>query len=92
MIGAPAMTEITLLMRNNGCELRGNGYAQGYGWFNVASSIGTLLGPLAAGWIVERWSWTVLCFVMGALAGITIIPVALFTGRERTEENDGSIE
>jgi MFS family permease len=92
MIGAPAMTEITLLMRSSGGELRGNGYAQGFGWFNVAYSIGTLFGPLAAGWIVEMWSWTVLCFVMGTLAGITIIPVILFTGEEKTEENDEHVE
>jgi MFS family permease len=79
MIGAPAMTEITLTLRSHGSDLQGNGYAQGYGWFNVAYSIGTLFGPLIAGWIVEKWSWTALCFVMGIAAGVTIFPIIWFT-------------
>jgi len=90
MLQAPAMTEITLQLRTDGETLEGNGYGSGYGWFNVAFSIGTLFGPLVAGWISEKWSWTVLCFVMGALIGITIIPVYLFTGAnpEKDESND----
>jgi MFS family permease len=89
MLGAPVMTEITLQLRNGGGALQGNGYAQGYGWFNVAIAIGTLSGPLMAGWIVEKWNWTVLCFFMGALAGITIIPVLIFTsGNATTEDTD----
>jgi MFS family permease len=91
MIGAPAMTEITLQLRNGGSALQGNGYAQGYGWFNVASSIGTFFGPLLAGWIVEKWSWKVLCFVMGTLAGVTIIPVSLFTGGKPEEMVDDTV-
>lgn len=79
------MTEITLQLRDGGGHLQGNGYAEGYGWFNVAASIGVLFGPLVAGWIVEKWNWTVLCFVMGTLAGITIIPVLLFTGGKNAE-------
>jgi MFS family permease len=92
MIGAPAMTEITLQLRSDGGQLQGNGYAQGYGWFNVAYSLGALLGPLFAGWIVEKWSWTVLCFVMGISAGITILPVMMYTGgqftRTKTDTDD----
>lgn len=80
MIGAPAMTEITLQLRANGSKLQGNGYALGYGWFNVAYSIGILSGPLIAGWIVEKWGWNVLCIIMGTMAGITIVPVLGFTG------------
>jgi MFS family permease len=90
MIGAPAMTEITLQLRSDGGQLQGNGYAQGYGWFNVAYSLGALFGPLLAGWIAEKWSWTVLCFIMGIAAGITIIPVMMFTGGQFTRhKNDG---
>lgn len=89
MVAAPAMTEITLQLRSGGNALEGNGYATGYGWFNVAYSIGTLFGPLVAGWMVEQWSWTILCFVMGALAGFTIIPVVLFAGEpKRSISND----
>jgi MFS family permease len=91
MIGAPAMTEITLQLRNHGGKLQGNGYAQGYGWFNVAYSIGTLSGPLIAAWIVEKWEWTGLCFAMGTLAGITIVPVLLFTGG-KVDEKEAEIE
>lgn len=92
MLGAPGTTEITLLLRDGGGSLQGNGYAQGYAWFNVAYSIGILFGPLLAGWLVEKWSWTVVCFVMGTLAGLTIIPVLFFTGgksaEEKTEDTD----
>ena len=86
MITAPAMTEITLQLRVDGSELQGNGYAQGYGWFNVAYSIATLFGPLLAGWMVERWNWTVLCVVMGASAGLTTIPILLFIEGQKTDE------
>ena len=92
MIGAPAMTEITLQLRNGGSALEGNGYATGYGWFNVAYSTGIMFGPLVSGWIVEKWSWTELCFIMGALAGFTIIPVMLFAGGpNRSDSNDNEI-
>jgi MFS family permease len=87
MIGAPAVTEITLHLRYGGGQLQGNGYAEGFGWFNVAYSTGTLFGPLISGWIVEKWSWTVLCFIMGTVAGITIIPVTVFLGAKRREGN-----
>jgi MFS family permease len=83
MIGGPAMTEITLQLRTDGGAMAGNGYATGYGWFNFAYSIGTMFGPLFAGWIVENWSWTVLCFVMGTLAGVTIIPVLIWAGESK---------
>jgi MFS family permease len=86
MIGAPAMTEITLQLRNGGGAIAGNGYATGYGWFNFAYTIGFLFGPLSAAWIVEQWSWTVLCFVNGALAGVTIIPVLIFAGGSKRSE------
>jgi MFS family permease len=82
MLSAPTMTEITLQLRTDGSDLDGNGYAQGYGWFNVAYSGGMLFGPLISGWIVETWSWTVLCFAMGTAAGATIIPIFWFTGGE----------
>jgi len=88
MIGAPAMTEITLLLRRDGGQLQGNGYAQGYGWFNVAYSIGVLFGPLISAFIVEKWSWTILCFFMGILSGITIIPVLIFTGGNTANSDD----
>ena len=88
MIEAPAMTEITLQMRTDASRLEGNGYAQGYGWFNVAYSSGTLLGPLLAGWIVQTWSWNILCFVMGTAAGVTIIPVLLFTGEKANKDTN----
>jgi MFS family permease len=88
MINAPAMTEITLMLRSNGEQLQGNGYAQGYGWFNVAYATGTLFGPLASAWIVERWGWTILCFSMGTISGLTIIPILLFTGGRPTLETD----
>lgn len=69
--------------------MAGNGYATGYGWFNFSYSIGTMFGPLFAGWIVEQWNWTVLCLVMGGLAGATIIPVLIFAGEsKRTDSSD----
>jgi MFS family permease len=77
------MTEITLQLRTDADGIEGHGYAQGYGWFNVAYSSGTLFGPLLAGWIVQTWNWNVQCYVMGSIAGVTIIPILLFTGGKR---------
>ena len=83
MIEAPEMTEIVLQFRKDARCLQGNGYAQAYGWFEVAYSSGTLFGPLIASWIVQTWGWTTLCFVMGTASGLTIIPVILFMGGSR---------
>jgi MFS family permease len=88
MIGAPAMTEITLQLRQDASGLKRNGYAQGYGWFNVAYSSGTLVGPLFAAWVVLQWNWTILCTVFGAAAGLTILPILWFTGRKERADNE----
>ena len=85
MTGAPSMTEITLQLRSGAAGSAGNGYAQGYGWFNVAYSLGTLGGPLLAGWLHENWGWTCVCFTFGTAAGLTIIPILLFTDGELRE-------
>jgi len=85
LIEAPAMTEITMQLRTDAGGIEGHGYAQGYGWFNVAWFIGTLVGPLIAGWIVETWNWDVLCYVMGTVAAITLIPILLFTGGKKKD-------
>lgn len=93
MIGGPAMAEITLQLRTGKGDVAGMGYAQGYGLFNLAWSMGTLGGPLIAGWMMERWGWDVLCIVLGIVAGGTVIPAYLFTGGKDKEEKsdlDGS--
>ena len=87
------MTEITLQLRTGRGDLEGIGYAQGYGWFNLAWSMGTLGGPLIAGWMMENWGWNVLCIVLGIVAGLTVIPVFLFTGgkdKEAKSDSDGN--
>ena len=90
MIAGPAMAEITLQLRTGRGDVKGFGYAQGYGWFNLAWSLGTLGGPLIAGWMTEKWGWNVMCIVIGIVAGLTILPVFLFTGGNEGEEKSDS--
>lgn len=71
----PSMSEIALIAGEHG-----GAYGQAYGLFNVAFSGGFLVGPLWGGFVTERAGWGVMVGSLAGLAGISVIPVAVWTG------------
>ncbi|KAL3467810.1 major facilitator superfamily domain-containing protein [Aspergillus heterothallicus] len=53
------------------------GTAQAYGLFNVAWSGGQVLGPLAAGWLVDWKGWATMVSVFGIVSGAMAIVLAV---------------
>ena len=71
----PSMSEIALIAGEHG-----GAYGQAYGLFNVAFSGGFLVGPLWGGYVTERAGWGVMVGSLAGLAGVSVIPVAIWTG------------
>ncbi|KAG9235842.1 MFS transporter-like protein [Amylocarpus encephaloides] len=85
MILAPLMAEIdhclTMEERRRPGSLGEKGAAaQGFGLFNLAYAIGSLVGPLWAGLIVEKAGWGTMTWTLGLLSGIAAVPVFWWTG------------
>lgn len=59
---------------------KGGAYAQAYALFNVAFAAGSMVGPLAAGALVEQKGWGSMSWVLGLLSGITSVPTFLWLG------------
>jgi MFS family permease len=71
----PSMSEIALIAGEHG-----GAYGQAYGLFNVAFSGGFMVGPLWGGYVTERAGWGVMVGSLAGLAGVSVIPVAIWTG------------
>jgi MFS family permease len=56
----------------------GGAYAQAYALFNVAFAGGCMIGPLAAGFIVEDRGWATMTWVLGLLAAVAAVPSFLW--------------
>ena len=54
--------------------------AQAYGLFNVAFAVGTIAGPLMAGYIKDNAGWGTMGWSIGVLCAATSVPVFLVTG------------
>lgn len=54
--------------------------AQGFGLFNLAYALGTLIGPLWAGFVVQDAGWGTMGWSMSILSGICAITTFLWTG------------
>jgi MFS family permease len=59
---------------------KGGAYAQAYALFNMAYAAGCLVGPLAAGFLVQERGWGTMSWVLGVLAGVTALPTWLWMG------------
>jgi MFS family permease len=70
------MSEIALIAGEHGA---GN-YGQAYGLFNVAFSAGFMVGPLWGGYVNEKAGWGIMVGSLAGLAGVSVIPVAIWTG------------
>ena len=54
--------------------------AQAYGLFNVSFAIGTIVGPLMAGYIRKSGGWGTMGWSIAILSAVTSVPVFLVTG------------
>jgi len=54
--------------------------AQGFGLFNLAFALGTLIGPLWAGFVVQSGGWGTMGWSLGLLSGVCAITTFCWTG------------
>jgi MFS family permease len=54
--------------------------AQGFGLFNLAYALGTLIGPLWAGFVVQNGGWGTMGWSLGLLNGVCAITAFAWTG------------
>lgn len=85
LIFAPVMGELSNVVaaieeQNPGKFGPGKGYGQAYGLFNVAFSLGSLIGPFHAGGVFENQGWAMTVLSLGIVTAISVIPSVLFTG------------
>jgi MFS family permease len=103
LIMGPLMAEIAYLVeakekKNPGIFGKGGAYAQTYGLYFCWFAGGLLVGPIWAGFVVQRAGWGTMTWSLGLLSGVTVIPTLIFTGglitRSKTErgENRGGRE
>ncbi|CZR63450.1 related to vesicular amine transporter [Phialocephala subalpina] len=72
--------------------------AQGFGLFNLAFAIGTLVGPLWAGFVVQDAGWGTMTWTLGLLSGVGAFMTFFWTGgrimlsgKERRSVGEGGI-
>lgn len=54
--------------------------AQGYGLLNCAYALGSLLGPIWAGFVRDKFGWKAMTWTLALLSGVTSIPLFAFIG------------
>jgi MFS family permease len=80
--------------RSIGCDL----YASSFSLMNCSLASAGLLGPLAAGGLVDAVGWKWMTVVLGCFCATGIVPCGLLTGNQRTvktskkEGSNGGIE
>lgn len=81
---SPVMAEIqvtTIVEQKNPGKLdKGKGFGQAYAFFNIAFSLGALIGPFEAGPIRTSKGWGVETLSLGIICAIMLIPSILITG------------
>ena len=89
----PVMAEVAYVVnakaRKNPEAYNGAGnrsYAQAFSLFNTAYSLGNTLGPIIAGLIKDAVGWSTMGWVLGLLAGLTAVPVWIWSGKPARED------
>ena len=67
-------------------------YAQAFGLMNMAYAIGSVLGPLLGGWLMERVGFNSITLCAGILCGICVIPCVMYTGGKLPKKTLSSAE
>lgn len=97
MVMAPLMAEIDHCltereMRRPGSLGKRGAAAQGYGLFNLAYAVGSLVGPLWAGFIVSSVGFSTMVWTIGLLSGVSAVPIFIYTGgRIMLKGKEGSV-
>lgn len=84
IVMTPLLAEITYILNakerhHPGLFGEKGAYAQAYGLFNCAFAGGMLVGPLWAGFVVEKSGWGTMCLSLGVLAVVSSVPAFLLT-------------
>ena len=82
---APLMAEIDHVLefeekKNPGTFGKRGAAAQGFGLFNCAYALGTLIGPIWAGFVVEGAGWGTMGWSLGLLSGVAALATFWWTG------------
>ncbi|KAI4171968.1 MAG: hypothetical protein LQ343_003877 [Gyalolechia ehrenbergii] len=83
IVMTPLLAEVTYILdekekHHPGLFGEKGAYAQAYGLFNCAFAGGMLVGPLWAGFVVEKTGWGTMCLTLGVLALVSSTPALLF--------------
>ena len=55
-------------------------YAQAFALMNMAYAIGSVMGPLLGGWLMEQVGWSWVTLGAGVLSGLCVVPCIMYTG------------
>ena len=67
-------------------------YAQAFGLMNVAYAMGSLVGPLLGGFLVENVGWNDLTLGTGIFCALCVVPCLLATGGKRRQSDEQTVE
>ncbi|KAF9181737.1 hypothetical protein BGZ50_005337 [Haplosporangium sp. Z 11] len=81
----PVLGELSAVVRTTGT---GDGFARAYAIFNMAFSIGVLVGPIVCGLVYEHLGFQRLCFTMSASLFLGIPIAALWFGGQAQRRRD----
>lgn len=71
---------------------KGGAVALALGLTNIGFATGSIVGPFFAGFIREHSGWGTMGWALGLLAGVSSLPVLLFTGGWIMKERSQGLE
>ena len=97
MILTPVWSEVTYLVDDKMAEEPGifgskGAYAQAFGLMNVAYAVGSLVGPLMGGLLVETVGWNDLTLATGILCALCMLPCLYAIGGKRVQRSSAGVE
>ncbi|KAF9951193.1 hypothetical protein BGZ72_007231 [Mortierella alpina] len=81
----PVLGELSAVVRTTGT---GDGFARAYAMFNMAFSIGVLVGPVVCGIVYEHFGFQAICYTMSGVLLVAMPVVALWFGGAKQKRED----
>lgn len=81
----PVLGELSAVVRTTGT---GDGFARAYAMFNMAFSIGVLVGPVVCGIVYEHFGFQAICYTMSGVLLVAMPIVALWFGGAKQKRED----